>query len=552
MGIFNTRPRFQDRDMRQLSGDTITLSGDTNIDGVFRYKPGAITGYVLTSADGDGTVMWSPSTGGTGVSIYEVGNGTDSTQRVGVDNFANAEYSAVLGGTGNTSNGVFGFIGGGGFNQVSNFYPTICGGINNTINGTGSFIGGGSNNTITNTESVICGGGNNEINSGSSFIGGGSFNVNNGINCFIGVGNSNTVGFNSQYSGILGGRNNKTEDNLFDTFIIGSFITGDTNNTTYVNNLNIYDNPSNGDTVNSILVRDTDGIVKVRDVSTISGGTGNNIYNSDGVLTSNRILELDGKQLVFSGLNSRFGLFEVETEWGGEFNRVIVNPDLGVNLEWESVGTGNENLLNVRPNGILLNSIDGITNDNTTLLVERNAITTGSQFTGFTGIEYNDDYSTNFVDRSLVDKEYVDNQKPQFINYFEFTGNPITIVDGVNTWYKLNTNSTTSLFSRGDLVHTNNRVTYTGDTSRVFQIEGIININGGNNQEIGASFFRNGSLYPCSQQTTVLSSGGKSTSLPFHCLIKLEESDYIEVFVKNITSTTDITLNNVNVIIREM
>ena len=60
MSIFNTRPRFQDRDIRQLSGDTITLSGETNISGIFRYIPGATTGYVLKAIDSNGTVGWQP------------------------------------------------------------------------------------------------------------------------------------------------------------------------------------------------------------------------------------------------------------------------------------------------------------------------------------------------------------------------------------------------------------------------------------------------------------------------------------------------------------
>ena len=60
MGIFNTRPRFDDVQIKQLSGDTITLSGTTNISGTFRYLPGATTGYVLKAIDSSGTVGWQP------------------------------------------------------------------------------------------------------------------------------------------------------------------------------------------------------------------------------------------------------------------------------------------------------------------------------------------------------------------------------------------------------------------------------------------------------------------------------------------------------------
>jgi hypothetical protein len=150
----------------------------------------------------------------------------------------------------------------------------------------------------------------------------------------------------------------------------------------------------------------------------------------------------------------------------------------------------------------------------------------------------------------LATREWVLNNK-SFINYFEFSGNAVTTIVASDTWYKLATSGTTSLFSRNDLVHTNNRVTNTGDT-KVFKIEGIISISAGNNQEIHAAFFKNDNLYPCSEQTILLSGTGKSSALPFHCLVELEQNDYIEVWVKNATGTTNITLSNVNVIITEM
>lgn len=64
MSNFFTRPRFQDRDIVQLSGDTISLSGETNIDNIFRFKPNAVAGYVLTALDNSGTVYWALNSSG--------------------------------------------------------------------------------------------------------------------------------------------------------------------------------------------------------------------------------------------------------------------------------------------------------------------------------------------------------------------------------------------------------------------------------------------------------------------------------------------------------
>lgn len=62
---FFTRPKFQDRQIVQHSGSTITLSGETNINqtGYLRINKGAFPGLVATSLDNDGTVVWGPVSG---------------------------------------------------------------------------------------------------------------------------------------------------------------------------------------------------------------------------------------------------------------------------------------------------------------------------------------------------------------------------------------------------------------------------------------------------------------------------------------------------------
>jgi len=63
---FFTRPNFEDRQIVQYTGTSITLSGDTNINytGNFRIYKDAFPGLVATSLDNDGTVGWGPISGG--------------------------------------------------------------------------------------------------------------------------------------------------------------------------------------------------------------------------------------------------------------------------------------------------------------------------------------------------------------------------------------------------------------------------------------------------------------------------------------------------------
>lgn len=139
-----------------------------------------------------------------------------------------------------------------------------------------------------------------------------------------------------------------------------------------------------------------------------------------------------------------------------------------------------------------------------------------------------------------------------YINYFDFSSSTVTNITTTDTWVKLSAD-TTSLFSSGDeLIHTNNRITYTGTTPTVFQIEGILSIESSNNNEIHCAFFRNDILYPCSEQVVTTSGTGRGAALPFHCVVELQQNDYVEVWVKNFAATTNITLLNLNLITKKL
>lgn len=162
-------------------------------------------------------------------------------------------------------------------------------------------------------------------------------------------------------------------------------------------------------------------------------------------------------------------------------------------------------------------------------------------------------FFTNFFDNDFKDtSRFNDGVKNLFAyaNYYDFNSNSVTTIETTDTWVKMNSN-TVSGFTRNGVVHTNNRLTNTGST-KIFDLSGIASIQAGNNDEIHVAFFKNGVLFPCSEQSIVTSSGGKRSGIPFRCLIELEQNDFIEVYVKNKLSTTNITLGNLNVILKEL
>jgi hypothetical protein len=151
----------------------------------------------------------------------------------------------------------------------------------------------------------------------------------------------------------------------------------------------------------------------------------------------------------------------------------------------------------------------------------------------------------------ILAKADSDEYKPSYLNYFDFDSASETTFASSGTFYKLVT-ETTAGFSRNGLVHTNNRVTYTSLGLKIFNISGILSASGSTNNKIHVAIFKDGALWPCSEQDTTVGTGSAQFNIPFQCLVPLTAGQYIEVWVKNVSGTNKITLDNVNVLIVEM
>ena len=135
-------------------------------------------------------------------------------------------------------------------------------------------------------------------------------------------------------------------------------------------------------------------------------------------------------------------------------------------------------------------------------------------------------------------------------NMFDFSSSTVTTISASDTWYKLNC-VTTSNYTKG-FTHTNNRLTKVGDAYNPIKLECNTSVSANNNNLVKAAFFKNGVLIPCSMGEMVMSSGGKGSTIAFHCIIDMVDGDYIEIWVNNSNSTNNITLDVFNVIISEM
>ena len=135
-------------------------------------------------------------------------------------------------------------------------------------------------------------------------------------------------------------------------------------------------------------------------------------------------------------------------------------------------------------------------------------------------------------------------------NMFDFSSSSVTTISTSDTWVKLNSN-TVSNYTKG-FTHSNNRLTKVGDAYNPIKLECNTSVSANNNDLVQCSFFKNGVLIPCSVGEMVMSSGGKGSTIAFHCMTDMLDGDYIEVWVKNVNSTTNITLDVFNVILTEL
>jgi hypothetical protein len=147
-------------------------------------------------------------------------------------------------------------------------YPptTIGGGRDNTVNNNYNTIAGGYNNTTSAQYSTVVGGYANQATGASSFIGAGSENVASASNSIVVGGYNNTV--SNQYGAILGGKENVVSHDF--AVIIGSDLTSVSARTTHVENLNIGTLDWDGSAATTVLVRNNDGMVGVRTVSSLA------------------------------------------------------------------------------------------------------------------------------------------------------------------------------------------------------------------------------------------------------------------------------------------
>ena len=123
-----------------------------------------------------------------------------------------------------------------------------------------------------------------------------------------------------------------------------------------------------------------------------------------------------------------------------------------------------------------------------------------------------------------------------------------TVVSATSTPVKV-LGSTTNGDLTSKFANTDNRSTYEGAITRIFKITSTLSVQSGNNNQIGCYIAKNGSVLEDSEIYSTTSGTGKAEDITIQSLVNLSAGDFIEVFVENKTSVTNITVTDLNTII---
>jgi hypothetical protein len=340
---FFTRPNFEDRQVVQYSGDTITLSGATNISNIgylqinapivdftgttiyniagiqgyidygqpssFIVQPPIIlqsgttgtttvdvTGYILAGLDSTGRVSWFPA------SYFLTGGTTGSTANLGPYIYTDSTSASIIPLSGS--------------NITEALIDVILNGVNNKISG-----------TTSNGSSIINGNTGIIYKNRFALIGGGAFNTiirDNGFashNTIVnGRTNSIYSAFEGQYNFIGSGLENSISGNALNHSFIGN---GERNVIAPTGGgVRDYSTILNG---NDNLVRSHYGLILNGLSNSIDGSLGSTIINGE----DNEISISTGKSIILSGI----------------FNRITYPGTVPGFLTYDLIGSGSGNTI---------------------------------------------------------------------------------------------------------------------------------------------------------------------------------------------------------------
>lgn len=127
-----------------------------------------------------------------------------------------------------------------------------------------------------------------------------------------------------------------------------------------------------------------------------------------------------------------------------------------------------------------------------------------------------------------------------------------TSITGTTNFVKV-AGTTTASSDNQKYTHTNNKLTNGATIERKYRITCNLSFNSGNNNVCEFGFYDSklGDVRTPSRTKTTANSAGRAENVSFDCVVSHSDGDYIEIWAKNTSATTDITVTDMNVVITQ-
>lgn len=128
-----------------------------------------------------------------------------------------------------------------------------------------------------------------------------------------------------------------------------------------------------------------------------------------------------------------------------------------------------------------------------------------------------------------------------------------TTIAATNTFYKVE-GTTSASADNSKFSHSNNRLTCDAIISRKYLVQATLDFTSGNNNICEFGFYDSqlAGIRTPSRTKGTANSGGRAENITFFCVVNMSSGDYLEVHCANTSSTTNITVENLNFVITEI
>jgi hypothetical protein len=161
------------------------------------------------------------------------------------------------------------------------------------------------------------------------------------------------------------------------------------------------------------------------------------------------------------------------------------------------------------------------------------------------GVPFDDDKARWTENRGISNSRAI-------TGYYMLANATTTVIAAASTPVKAAGTTTEMAVSQRFTVTATNRATYDGAIARDFRVTVTLSLSSGNNHQISAYVFKNGTAIAESVVNLTTNDGGRLENGMMQATVEMLDTNYIEIFVENNTSATNITVEDLNVIIEAL